>query len=71
MESIVNAGIFTSQGFFAAIFLGVGLYLLTRGSLNRNPNTRTDKRIYIFGIVSLIAAAAFMATYVVQLKGVL
>ena len=50
----MNQGIFTAQGLIAFVFAGFGLFLFYKGRDKANPSTRTDKKIYIGAIISLL-----------------
>lgn len=66
MSSIFYKGIFTSYGFFAVILFALGFFLLAK--TRRTTHSRTDTKIYIYGIISLIVAITYFVLYVKQIK---
>jgi hypothetical protein len=70
MSSIMNQGIFTAQGLIAFVFAGFGLFLFYKGRDKANPSTRTDKKIYIGAIISLLIGVALFIIYIGHIKGV-
>lgn len=70
MTSIVNSGIFTGQGLIAFVFLAFGFFLFYKGKDKSNPYIRTDKRIYISAVMSLIIGLVFLVIYIIQIKDI-
>ena len=70
MSSIINQGIFTGQGLIAFVFLGFAFFLFYKGRDKTNPSTKTDKKIYIGAIVSLLIGIVLLIIYAEQIKGV-
>ena len=70
MNSIVNPGIFTGQGLIAFVFLASGLFLFYKGRTKSNPSARTDKKIYIGAIISLLIGIVLLVIYIEQIKNV-
>jgi uncharacterized protein YjeT (DUF2065 family) len=71
MQSIVYQGIFTSHAFFAVIFMALGLFLFYKARNKINIYAKSDKKLYISGIISLGAGVVFFIMYVIYLKTIL
>ncbi|NLZ53583.1 MAG: hypothetical protein GX892_10650 [Thermoanaerobacteraceae bacterium] len=70
INSITTPGIFTGQGLIAFVFFAFGLFLFYKARDKTNPSTRTDKKIYIGAVISLIMGIALLIVYIKQIEGV-
>lgn len=70
MKSLTIPGIFTSNGFFAVLFIALSIAFYKKGRQNSGPNSGTDKRSFILSLISFIAGIIMLVFYIIQLSGV-
>jgi hypothetical protein len=67
MKSIIIDGIFTSNGFFAMIFLALALTLFLDARKNSTKSSGIDKKTYILSLISFLSGMAMLVIYILQI----